>query len=165
MQANTHFTRPDVKITNQDGAILETVRSEIPDLVIVHGTLATSGAPLSVTFRRGPPFPGSEAFDWAIQGEKGEIRVTRPGPSLQTWDDDSKIRVHDFATDKVEVVDWDHGKFAALPGPAKSVARLYNLFAKGDATSYPTFEDAVVRHREMEALLNRSEQGLKVSYA
>ena len=165
MQANAHFTRPVVKITNKNGALLETVESEIPDFVIVHGTLATSGAPLSVTFRRGPPFPGSAALNWAIQGEKGEIRVSGPGPSLQAWDDNCKLEVHDFATDKVEVVDWDHGEFQGLPGPARSVARLYDLFAKGDEGSYPTFENAVVRHRELEALLNRSDEGQKVSYA
>ena len=106
--------------------------------VILQGIL-TSGASLSVTFRRGPPFKDNLGFMWLIHGEKAEIRLTAKGPSLQMYDDTINITVHNFDTDTVETLHWDR-QFQNLPGFARNVAIMYEAFANGEVNKYPDFE-------------------------
>ena len=136
--------RPQVKVL-QDGKVLETVNSDVPDLILLNGILP-SDVPLSVNFRRGQPFKDDPGFTWSINGVVGEIRVQGPGPALQANDANVKIQVYDFAKDEVEEVKWEP-PFPNLPGPARNVAALYETFADADADQkrYPDFEDAVVR--------------------
>ena len=140
--------RPIVNLIGEDGKVTETVTSDVPDHISLHGTL-TSGAILSVQFRRGQPFKDSPGLVWYIHGEKGEIRITASGPAIQVGRD-PKIEVHDFAKDEIESVSWESDD--DLPLMARNVARMYEAFASGDERQYPDFEDAVVRHQMMEDL-------------
>lgn len=143
-------------ITGDSEEVVETVISNLPDLIIVHGTLASSQAPLDVRFRRGQAFKGSPGFEWIITGEKGEIKVSGPGPALQAWDTGFKIELYDFATDEVRNLTWEE-EYSNLPGTARNVARLYEAFATGDTTLYPDFNDGALRHAEIEAVFTSSQ--------
>lgn len=153
--------RPEVEIID-DGKVLETVNSDVPDLLMLHGTLS-SNVPLSFYFRRGEPFKNDPGLTWNIHGEAGEIKVQGPGPSFQANDDNFKILVHDFTKDAVEEVNWK-SSFVDLPVPARNVAALYETFAEADPKQYPDFENAVVRHRQIEELYACSEDGRKGVY-
>lgn len=143
--------RPQVEVV-QDGKVLETVNSDVPDLVMLNGILP-SDLPLSINFRRGQPFKDDPGFIWNIHGVAGEIKVQGPGPALQANDADVKIQLHTFAKDEVEEVKWE-SPFPDLPGPARNVAALYEAFADArvDQKRYPDFEDAVVRLQQIEDL-------------
>lgn len=155
--------RPQVPILGSDGEIVETVASNVADHIMLQGTLASSGAPLAILFRRGPPFKGDPSFTWLINGEKGEIKVTGAGAALQASDDEIRIEIHDFESDKVEVVQWARA-FQDLPGQARNIAAMYEAFASGHTTKYPDFEHAVLRHRQIDELFRSSEEGRKGTY-
>jgi len=161
-----HFQiqRPEVRIRGPDGAITHQVRSNVPDLIYVTGTLPESatvqkGATLHFRLRRGQPYPGEPAFVWTIHGEKGEIRIlSQKTTFIQVGSDDPAIlEVHDFETDKVEKIDWSYEDWQReLPIPARNVGALYEAFAaaqEGGEVPYATFEDALQRHKQLDELI------------
>lgn len=147
----SHMTiqRPEIAVIH-DGKVEEIVKTDVPDLILLHGTVS-SGITLSATFRMGQPFKDDPGLVWNINGLAGEIKVQGSGPALQAWDEDVKIWLHDFATDEVEEIKWE-SPFPELPGPARNVASMYEAFASGDKGRFPTFADAVLRHRQIDML-------------
>ncbi|MCJ1463633.1 hypothetical protein MMC07_002241 [Pseudocyphellaria aurata] len=160
---SSHLTiqRPKIAVIH-DGKVEETVKTDVPDLIMLHGTLS-SGIPLSASFRSGQPFKDDPGLVWNINGLAGEIKVQGSGPALQARDDDVKIWLHNFATDEVDEVKWE-SPFPELPGAARNVASLYEAFARGDEGGFPSFEDAVLRHRQIEELYASSEEGRRGVY-
>ncbi|CAK5273694.1 unnamed protein product [Mycena citricolor] len=138
--------------------VTDNIKSDVPDLFIVTARLTESptvvrDASLLFRFRRSPPFPGEPALVWSIAGEKGEIRVTNQAFSmLHMVSAGIVVEVHDFETDKVEKVEFDLEESwpgdATAPLPSKIVALLYDRFATEG--QYPTWEDAVKRHEQMD---------------
>lgn len=174
--AHLQIQRPRVPVQDSaTGPVLETVTSDVPDLIYVTGRVATAhtaagGATLHTRFRRGPASarllatPGSPAtrtdaepaLVWTIEGERGEIRLVAAGPggaSLQAHSsDDLELSVHDYATGEVRAVEWAWpAAHADLPVLARNVAALYEAYADGGAAaSYPDFDYAVHRHEQLE---------------
>ena len=148
-RSQLNIQRPQIPIIGSDGSLLEIVTTDVADHIMLQGTLISSGAPLSVTFRRGPPFVGTPGFIWSIHGEKGEIRITAAGPALQADDEETNITVHSFDQEEVEVIEWDR-RFKDLPRPARNVAAMYEAFASLETETYPDFGHAVLRHRHIE---------------
>ena len=93
-------------------------------------------------------------MQWSIYGEKGEILITATGLALQIGYPDMAIKVHDFGSGKVEVVDFNaEEKLGDLPFPGRNVGRVYDGIAHGRiARDIVTFEDAVERHAFIEGL-------------
>ncbi|KAK0640671.1 hypothetical protein B0T16DRAFT_418283 [Cercophora newfieldiana] len=163
-----HFQlqRPQVKIRDADGTITETVTSDVPDLILVAGTLPESprtqkGATLHYRFRRGQPFPGEPILSWSINGEKGEIRVVSPGGAfLNIGVENPPItaELYDFETDKVTPLEWEWADWQKdLPMPARNIGGLYEAFAaaqEGGEVGYPTFGSALARHKQLEELIS-----------
>lgn len=159
LSAHLHIQRPHVPLTDASGHVVETITSNVPDLILVHGTLVSSQVqvPFDARFRRGQPFKGALGFEWIISGETGEIKVSGPGPALQAWDAGFTIELYDFAKDEVRNVAWEEEEgYPNLPGAARNVARLYEAFAAGNPNLYPDFDNAALRHAEIEALFASS---------
>ena len=154
--------RPQVDIKGSDGQVSETVKTEVADHVMLQGTL-TSGAPLSLVLRRGPPFKDDPSLIWFIHGEKGEIKITSAAGSMQASDDNRDIAIHNFEKDEVELVQWDC-PFQDLPSRARNTAALYEAFADGDVEKYPSFEHAVLRHAQIDEIFKSSGEGRKGVY-
>ncbi|KAF5025862.1 hypothetical protein F66182_2084 [Fusarium sp. NRRL 66182] len=162
-KSRLQIQRPNVKI--QDTAtnkITETVTSQVPDLIIATGTLRESettqkDASVLLRFRRGQSFPGEPHLRISIYGEKGEIRVTSAASAILhvgASRDTIKIEVHDFETDKVEEVDWKHEAWQEeIPAVSRSIAAVYDTFADGGKEGLVTFDDALLRHEQLEGLL------------
>ena len=154
--------RPAVEIRDPGtGKTIKTVTSDVPDYIVVTGVLEESkvtraGATALLRFRRGQPFPGDAPLVWTIHGEKGEIRVVSPGSTAiqaNAFDAPVPIEVHDFETDKVDKVEWAWADWQAeLPVAARNVASLYEAYAEGKP--YPTFEDALRRHEQLDEILS-----------
>lgn len=149
--------------------MLETVKSNVPDLIIVTGSLSDSkitqqGATLQVRFRRGQQFKGEPALTWHINCERGELRLTAPsGTSLHanSYSEPVVIEIHDFATDEVRNVPWEWPEWQeedGLPTVSRSVALLYEAFyedaQKGAPRKYPDFSAAVKRHEQLHSILS-----------
>jgi predicted dehydrogenase len=115
VHSQAQLQRPTKPVKDKDGKTLETRTSDVPDLVSVHGNLAPSAqndpsATLAFYYRLGQPFPGSPAFTWTINCEKGEIRLVAPGGSAMEFSPPDKpvtIEVHHFDTNEVDNVPWE----------------------------------------------------------
>jgi predicted dehydrogenase len=164
--ARFHLQRPDLKLRDPETKqVIEVVRSNVPDLIYVTGSLAGSdsvqpGALVSVRFRRGQPFPGEPALAWSITGDKGELRVLSAN-ATSVWGavDPSSItiEVHDFATDEVKKFDWAWEDWQnELRLPARAIGALYETFYEGDESKYATFENARFRHEQLAAYDNQN---------
>lgn len=161
---HTQIQRPELRLedpTNQ--ATAEVVVSDVPDLIITTGRLqasniAVENATVLSRFRVGSPFPNEPALVWSIVGELGEIRLTAEiSTTLQAhgYDKPVTLEVRDFDSDAVEVVQWKWAEWQEdLPVVARSVGALYEEIAKGREGKVPSFEEALIRHEQIEALLS-----------
>ena len=174
---------PNIRVKEQDGTTgttqsdtTRTIKSDVPDLLSIHGHLKqgrrslASDATLSITFRNGPPFKGMPAFLWSIVGEKGEIMVTSPaGPYLMSHSYSVKpiIELHDHETDEVVQVEWDWKDWQKkLPALARNVGELYERYAawveRGrpegrlrEEEDWPRVAEAVGRLRELDEIFRQ----------
>ncbi|EFY88449.1 hypothetical protein J3458_002308 [Metarhizium acridum] len=162
--------RRQVRVRNpESGEVVETVQSNVPDLLHLHGRLAASprtdaNATLAFAFRRGQPFPGTPSLTWSIYGAGGEIRLVAPaGISLQAeaYDEPVTIQVHDFETDTVRDVRWDWTDVEKqVPIRGRSVQRVLYAYAdwkqgKGDgAGAWVGVDDAAARASQIQKLLD-----------
>lgn len=158
---HTQIQRPQQTIKNNDGTT-KSWTSDVPDLLSIHGTLQPSpyvakDASLLIHFRKGPPFPGTKPFVWTIACEKGEIRISsEKTASLQAEGSAHPIpiEIHDFATDRVRIVDWEWEEWQIpLFARGRNIAKLYDLYAEGRMDEIPGFADAVKRHEQLDEIL------------
>ncbi|KAH8654882.1 hypothetical protein BGZ61DRAFT_434870 [Ilyonectria robusta] len=162
-KSHVQIQRPNVRIRDPaTNKILETIKSDVPDLVFAVGTLSESttsqdGASVLLRFRRGQPFNGEPALVWTINGEKGEIRlVAQDGTTLHAnaYTGPVTIEIHDFETNQVETVEWSWEEWQeGLPVLARSVGAVYEIFADGGIESLPSFDDALLRHQQLTGIL------------
>ncbi|KAI0132034.1 hypothetical protein BJ170DRAFT_228189 [Xylariales sp. AK1849] len=163
-KSHLQIQRPYADIRDpSSGKIVEVVKSDVPDLIHVIGSLPESettvkGATLHIRYRRGQSFKGEPPLVWTINGEKGEIRlIATGGPTINasSHGEPLTIDVHEFETDEVQKVDWDWGAHAELPVLARNIAALYEAYAAGDATQYAGFEHAAKRHTQLDDMLTQ----------
>ncbi|KAI0401952.1 oxidoreductase family protein [Xylaria palmicola] len=175
-QSRMQRQRPALRLRDGSGATTEReIRSDVPDLLAVHGRLAggradiAENATLSLTFRSGQQFKGAPGFVWTINGEKGELMVTASGAYIHSdsYREPVEIKLHDHATDEVVDVEWDWQDWQKeLPRRARIVAELYERFAHwwesgrpaGDLPEereWPRLHDAVVRMKELAELFRQ----------
>ncbi|KAI8808073.1 oxidoreductase family protein [Cladochytrium replicatum] len=130
------------------------IKSDVPDYVSVHGTLhdkglTVPGALLTATFRLGQPFKDDHGFRWTMNGEKGELRITAPGPFLMSGDSyygPVTIEHYDHASNEVKKLEWDWPDWQkALPIRARATAELYERYAEWVESGRPS---AVRQERE-----------------
>jgi predicted dehydrogenase len=163
--------RSALKLLGDDGKANGTVKSDVPDLITVHGTLATNkgvtapGATLMASFRLGQPFKGEPGFVWYIAGETGELRITALGPYLMSGDSFNgpiTIEHHDHATDEMKDLGWDWPEWQKQLGlRARSVAEVYERYAEwveggvGDVAEgrdWPRLQDGVKLMKEFDEI-------------
>lgn len=143
-------------LTNDAGEVVESDnKPDTPDFISLHG-VTKAGIALNITIRGGKPFKNTPALEWRLYGEKGEIRVSSSQAFLQFTVPDIKIEVHDFESDEVKVVEIRGREFDGfqLDTPADNVGRAYETIA--EAGSNCTFEDAVERHRLLDAMFKEN---------
>jgi hypothetical protein len=166
VHAKAQLQRPEIRVRDPaTKEVVEHMTSDVPDLLSVHGALASSaqsapGATLSFLFRRGQPFPGTPSLVWTINCERGEIRVVAPsGIALQAraYDEPVTIQVHHFDTDKVEDVEWHWSeRQEELPLLARAVSECLYAFAEGREVGdgWTGIESAAVRARMVEQFMS-----------
>ncbi len=95
---------------------------------------------------------------WTISGDKGEIRlVSEEGASLNVmaWSKPPTIEVHDFESNSVSQVGWTWpGWQTELPIPARNIGAVYESFASAEVGRYASFDDAMVRHEQLQAMVD-----------
>jgi len=143
-----------VKITDT----VETREKNVPDQIMVHGTLA-SGAALSIHYRGGVS-RGTNLL-WEINGTEGDIQVTGELGHAQII----QLTVQGARGDETKMVPlmpeasayegWP--QFAGARNVGRIYERLFNDIKNGTQTA-PSFRDAVALHELLDAI-ERSAQG------
>lgn len=156
IQSRTQIQRPTVQLTDGNGKVVKEVTTNVPDLVNVTGSLtAHKDATLSFRYRRGQQFKDTPALTWAVNGEKGEAKLTAwegAGLNAGGYGKGVTVEVHDFATDTIKNYEWKWEDWQEeLPVVARNIAKTYDAFATGEGV--PTFEEALKRHEQIEAIL------------
>ncbi|KAF3057613.1 Galactose/lactose metabolism regulatory protein GAL80 [Trichoderma lentiforme] len=167
---HTHFQiqRPELKrVDLSTGEVVGTAQTDVPDLVILVGSLKESAivrdsATLLVRYRKGVPFKDETAFIWTINCEEGELRVISPGgPAFQlnVYSEPVTIEVHDCATDEVNPIEWKWSDYQlAIPEDARATAALYEAYAAGVENEAATFQTALHLQEQLEEWLTSFER-------
>ncbi|KAJ6582868.1 hypothetical protein DFH09DRAFT_277700 [Mycena vulgaris] len=161
VQSRLQIQFPNAKHRDPEtNTIVKVVESDVPDLIVVTtplqgSAIAQKDATLLVRVRRGQPSFDEAPLVWSIIGEKGEIRLTNLGGATlhaSVHDKSVRLEVKDFAKNTVEQIDWHWEAWQEeLPSVARSVGALYEAFVEGQ--DYPTFEDALKRHEQLDGML------------
>jgi predicted dehydrogenase len=123
------------------------------DQVAVSGLLE-GGAAFSIHYRGGVS-RGTNLL-WEINGSEGDLQLTATGGQAQIWE--MEIRGGKGAQSSLELLPvpqqyrWSPPQ---APGPATNIAQAYAHFARDyrEGTQLcPTFEDALTRHRMLDAI-------------
>ena len=169
--SSMQIQRPSVQIVDKQGKVLRSVTSDVPDLLVLQGTLkaregnipVARNALLSYTFRHGPPFKGEPESTWSINGEKGELLITMAGGHLHSHVvDPISIKFHNHMTNEVEELGWEWQDWQKeLPVRARMISELYERYAEWveggrgkvkEGRAWPTIEDAIVRMEQFEKI-------------
>src|SRR6059036_785101 len=121
------------------------------DQVCVSGLLE-GGAALSIHYRGGSS-RGTNLL-WEINGTEGDLQLTAAGGQAQIFE--MTVRGGNGAQSSLEVLPVPQQyRFSPLRGPSANVAQAYARFARDyrEGTHLcPTFDDAVTRHRMLDAI-------------
>jgi predicted dehydrogenase len=123
------------------------------DQVAVSGLLE-GGAAFSIHYRGGVS-RGTNLL-WEINGTEGDLQLTSPGGQPQIFE----LELHggkgaQSSLELLPVPDRYRWAPAQVPGPSTNVAQAYARFARDyrEGTHFcPTFDDAVTRHRMLNAI-------------
>ncbi|KAB8349872.1 hypothetical protein FH972_023885 [Carpinus fangiana] len=162
LHVRTQLQRSRVRVKDA-GEIVETVVSDVPDLLSLHGQLPASatvanGATLTGLYRCGRPFTGDAAFEWSIVCERGEIKLRSPsGVHLQAYAYDVPVTIHvqHFDQDEaVEEVAWAWSEVQEeVPVKGRGVSNIYEAFAAGESENWVSIESALSRAKQIDRLL------------
>jgi predicted dehydrogenase len=121
------------------------------DQVAVSGLLE-SGAALSIHYRGGAS-RGTNLL-WEINGSEGDLQLTAAGGQAQIFE--LQLRGGNGAQPSLEALTIpERYRWAPTQGPSTNVAQAYALLARDyreGTTLCPTFDDAVTRHRMLDAI-------------
>ncbi|KAH8589794.1 hypothetical protein B0O99DRAFT_599593 [Bisporella sp. PMI_857] len=160
VQSHLQLQQPNLKVQDSYyGRSIETVVSDVPDLIYVTGSLPGSehivkDATMHFRFRRSQAFSGEPALVWTIYGEKGEIRLTAALNTMLQVSPlmDVTIDIDDHKRDEVQRVEWKWSSYPELPYLSRSYGHLYEAYATGAIGKYADFEHALKRHTQLDGI-------------
>jgi predicted dehydrogenase len=141
---------------------LESKPMNVEDQVAVGGMLE-GGVAFSIHYRGGVS-RGTNLL-WEINGSEGDLQLTATGGQAQIWEMD--VRGGRGAQSSLERLPVpEQYRWAPPQGPGTNVAQAYAHFARDyrEGTHFcPTFEDAVKRHRMLNAIETAAATGQRQS--
>jgi len=160
LNATTDTRRPQVPVV-ETGEILT---SSVADQIALSGILE-NGAVASVHFRGG--LSRGTHFLWEINGTEGDLVITAGGGHIQMLPLSVKGAQGDAPLQTLEIPGVYRCPLNMEDGPAASVARAYSALVSDWQTgsqTLPDFEDAIIRHRMLDAIERAALTGERQSY-
>lgn len=155
--------RPNMPIVDAEGNLLETLPKTAHDYMAVTGALAGSGAVANVVYQGGTSATGKN-FYWEINGTKGSLVLEAPGGHVQIFHPTLKF----VEVGKKDKDGGDAGlnevQVQTPDGPSYNVGVAWDAFVGEGPGSVVTFEDALLRHKMIDAIYRSNETGKRESY-
>jgi len=156
LQATLANNRPNLPLVDADGKKIREVKKTAHDYMAVTGLLKKGGI-VSVVYQGGMSNTGKN-FYWEINGTKGSLVLEGPNGHVQMFHPTLKFVSSDSGA-KLESVDVPEAKDFTY-----NVGSAYDAFVGQGDGHVTTFEDAVVRHRMVEAIYKSDKEGTRESY-
>ncbi|KAJ0130824.1 hypothetical protein HZ326_26077 [Fusarium oxysporum f. sp. albedinis] len=154
VSAQLRTSWPAVDVLDGDKVIELQVEKTADDYASLLG-MTKSGVTYTYTLRGGDAFDDGEGLSWDIIGDKGQIRVTGSTIIYNMGAQDYKVRLKECASGRIEEVPLD--KPLDLPLLSQNVGQVYENSADGGV--YPTFDDALQRHKFLDAVFESAAKG------
>jgi len=166
LQATLGNLRPTLDLIDDSGKVFGEGQKTAHDMVAVTGHLANGGGVVCVNYKGGMSPAGIPGFSWVISGTKGTLVLDGGMGHVQMWQPKiSFVKAGQGA--KLEDIAVEHiGTDYSYTGGdfSYAVGKAWEAFAgKGEGT-VTTFEDALVRHRMIDAIYRSHEKGTRESY-
>ncbi|KAL8934218.1 MAG: hypothetical protein Q9216_006021 [Gyalolechia sp. 2 TL-2023] len=174
LTATLTTTHPTIRFTSSDGSLSDPEPRNGADNVAISGTLTPSGAAFSYNYMVSSPATPS-TFQWIIRGEKGALKLE--GPSFAVQMDPPKLYWAEAPADggqrgiyesKSRGAAWKEIEVpeSRMKGHFGGVAELYELMAmgKGKEEGLVDFDEALKRHRMLDAIERSAKEGKRTSY-
>jgi len=145
-----------VTLVDEDKKELKKVPKTSHDYLAVSGTLL-NGCITTIVYRNGASPTGKNLY-WEINGTKGSLlmegslgfpNISHPTLKFASTEEGSELQLID-----VETPD----------GVAGNVGQAYEAFADCRDGDFPTFDNALIRHRMLEAIYESDRKGTRESY-
>ncbi|KAL5116106.1 hypothetical protein ACEQ8H_006002 [Pleosporales sp. CAS-2024a] len=152
--------RPEHDLVDENGKLIRKVSKTAHDYVSFNGILANGGGVVSVTYAGGHSRTGRE-FYWEINGTEGSLILENPskmGGHIQMFQPSLKLATND----KMEEVEVEKAADMSF-----NVGKAWDAWAgKGLDQGYTvtTWDDALLRHKMIDAIYKSGESGKRVNY-
>lgn len=159
LQATLANQRPELTLVDGDGKPIKQVAKTAHDQVAVNGILKNGGGIVSVVYHGGSNPFGTPGFHWQIDGTKGSLLLEGSVGHVQMRQPSIKIIKQSMKEAKdVEGVKWVGDDLSY------NVGHAWEAFA-GEGDGYvTTWEDALVRHKMIDAIYRSSKSGTTERY-
>ena len=159
LQATLANSQPKVPITDTQGNVLRTAQKTSHDWMSVNGNLASGG--VATIVYHGGSAPRGVNFYWEIVGTKGTLVLEGPVAHVQMFHPTLKLLRSGVKGATLEDVKVDG---PVKPDPTFNVGKAWDAFVGQGDGCITSFEDAVVRHRMIDAIYRSNESGKRESY-
>ncbi|KAF2795032.1 NAD-binding Rossmann fold oxidoreductase family protein [Melanomma pulvis-pyrius CBS 109.77] len=161
---------PEISLVGNDGKEIKKVKKTAHDYISITGTLVRGGA-VDVTYVGDFSRTGRN-FYWEINGTEGSLVLTAPVGHIQTCEPTLEYINSDGKRETIEVEKSETTREQEYIHPGDlsfNVGRAWDAWAgdetaKGKGASVVTFEDALVRHRMLDAIFRSAEEGTRQRY-
>ena len=149
--------RPKFPVVDGEGKVVGEDTKTSHDYIAITGTLQNSGGVVSVVYEGATNPSGGPGFFWQINGTKGTVVLEGGMGHLQMFQ--PKVRFARAGEEAKDLdVKWVGDDFS------HGVGEAWNAFAgKGDG-HITTFEDALLRHKMLDAIYKSNERGQREKY-
>lgn len=156
LSAYTRRHNKKVELFNSEGQV-RVVEGQSDDSLTLNGTLH-SGTTVSFSLLTVPgPSVNPEGLSLTIFGEKGALKIETPGLAFS-------MPPTSLSKYNAQARKWEEVETAPFTGLADPVGSIYETYASGSKEGLVTFEEALVRHRLIDAILKSAREGTRESY-
>ena len=151
---------PDLQFTRKDGTKTEAVPRKFQDAIMVQGILesgANVSATLTMTTKATP-----ERLEWIIAGEKATLKMEADSASVQMAS--LKLSMYEPPASPDGKGAWKVVEPLTTALNPLGVGEVYQAFAENNPAPLVDFEEAVKRHRMVDAIFRSNDKGSRESY-
>lgn len=159
LQATLANNQPKVSVVDIGGNVLRTAEKTSHDWVSVNGNLVNGGV-ATIVYQAAASQTGKNYY-WEINGTKGTLVLEGPSAHVQMFHPTLKIVRAGEKGAKLEEVKVDASPTQDF---AFNVGKAWNAFVGQGDGHLTTFEDALVRHKMIDAIYRSNESGKRESY-